>query len=291
MSDYSVGEYRYSAPGLAAGLYVVATPIGNLGDITLRALETLAAADMIACEDRRISKRLLDRYGIKARLVSYHDHNAGRTGPQLIEWIRQGRSIALISDAGTPLISDPGFRLVRDARAAGLPVWPIPGPSAPIAALSACGLPADHFYFEGFLPSKSHARRTRIGELKAIAATLIIYESPNRVAACLADIADILGDDRKVCVCREITKRYEEAVTGRARSLAERYADGAKGEFVIIVEPPSRSGDADPDSVLAELLQKKSVADAAAEAAALTGMSKRVLYQRALDLLRKSGED
>jgi 16S rRNA (cytidine1402-2'-O)-methyltransferase len=292
MGDYSVGEHLFSAPALAAGLYVVATPIGNLGDVTLRALETLAAADTIACEDKRISRRLLDRYGIKSRLVSYHDHNADRTGPQLIEWMRQGRSVALISDAGTPLISDPGFRLVRDARAAGLSVWPIPGPSAPIAAISASGLPADHFHFEGFLPAKSRARKARIEELKAIAATLIFYESPNRVGESLADIAAILGAERRLCVYREITKRYEEAVTGSAGSLAERFGGGiAKGEFVILVEPPGKNADVDPDIVLADLLRKRSVAEAAAEAAALTGMSKRVMYQRALDLMRKSGDD
>jgi 16S rRNA (cytidine1402-2'-O)-methyltransferase len=292
MGEYSIGEHRYHAPALAAGLYVVATPIGNLGDITLRALQTLAGADCIACEDKRVSSRLLDRYAIRSRLLAYHDHNADRSGPQLIEWIRQGKSVALISDAGTPLISDPGFRLVRDARAAGLPVWPIPGPSAPIAALSASGIPADHFHFEGFLPSKSQARRSRLGELKAVAATLVFYESPNRMGDSLADMSSLLGEDRQLCVYREITKRYEEAVAGSAKSLAERFGEGtAKGEFVIIAAPPSADAGADPDAVLAELLQKMKVAEAAAEAAALTGLSKRLLYQRALELSRRTGKD
>lgn len=293
MHGFSIGEHRYGAASLAAGLYVVATPIGNLGDITLRALETLAGVDCIACEDKRISRRLLDRYAIASQLVSYHEHNADRAGPELIERIRRGASVALISDAGTPLISDPGFRLVRDARAAGLFVSPIPGPSAPIAALSASGLPTDRFHFEGFLPAKKQARRNRLGELRTFAVTLVFYESPKRVGACLADIASVLGEERLLCVYREITKRYEEAVTGTAKSLAERFGRGTpKGEFVIVVAPPraGQDADVDADALLVALLEKMTVADAAAEAASLTGLSKRLLYQRALAIARATGE-
>src|SRR6201991_2648628 len=179
--SYAIAGQLLSAPKSASGLYLVATPIGNLGDITLRALETLAAVDIVACEDTRITRRLLDRYSIKATLWSYHEHNAAQARPQILERLAQGASIALVSDAGTPLISDPGFKLVREVCAAGHQVIALPGPSSLLAALAVAALPTDRFFFEGFLPAKENARRTRLAELARIDATLVMFESGNRV--------------------------------------------------------------------------------------------------------------
>lgn len=290
MVQYSIAGQVYQARPLPCGLYIVATPIGNLADITIRALETLAAADCIACEDTRISARLLQRYVIDRKLIAYHEHNARRAGAEILKRIGQGQSVALISDAGTPIISDPGQRLVRDARQAGLAVWPIPGPSAAIAALSASGLPADRFHFEGFLPSKAGARRDRLRSMAAMADTLVFYESPSRLAASLADIAAELGNLRSLCVFREMTKLHEEAVAGTAGELADRFADKkVKGEIVILAAPDETGEKTDIDALLGELLEKMNVSRAAAEAAALTGLPKRDLYRQAL-LLSRSRE-
>src|SRR5258708_3930380 len=206
-------------PRPAPGLYLVATPIGNLRDITIRALETLAAADVIACEDTRITRRLLDHYGISTPLTPYHEHNAAAARPKLLARLAGNETVALVSDAGAPLISDPGFKLVRDAREAGRPVIAVPGPSAALAALTSSGLPTDRFFFEGFLPAKTGQRKTRIAELSRIAATLIFYEGGPRVAQSLQALADGLGA-RQAAVCRGLTKLHEEVRRGDLAALA-----------------------------------------------------------------------
>src|SRR6185437_4680978 len=217
------------SPGhaLAPGLHVVATPIGNLGDITLRALWVLRGADRILCEDTRVTARLLSRYGIVATLEPYHDHNADRVRPAILGRLRRGEKLALVSDAGTPLVSDPGYRLVRDVLAEGLTVTTAPGPSAAIAALTLSGLPPDCFLFAGFLPPRQAARRAALAEWRGLAATLIFYEGPSRVAAALADMADILGD-REAAVARELTKLHEETRRGRLATLAVHYREAGK---------------------------------------------------------------
>src|SRR5213592_2641978 len=208
---FSVNGHVLNAPRAVPGLYLVATPIGNLSDITLRALETLAGVDLIACEDTRITHRLTERYLISAQLTPYHEHNAASARPKILERLAQGASIALVSDAGTPLISDPGFKLVREACAAGHAVIAVPGPSSLLAALSVAALPTDRFFFEGFLPAKSAARRSRLTELARIDATLVMFESSNRVQDTLAELADIMGM-REAAICRELTKLHEEII-------------------------------------------------------------------------------
>ena len=204
---FAVAGHLISAPKAAPGLYLVATPIGNLGDITLRALETLAGVDIVACEDTRITRRLIERFSITATLKQYHEHNAEQARPKILEALARGSSIALVSDAGTPLISDPGFKLVREVSAAGFPVIALPGPSSVLAALSVAALPTDRFFFEGFLPSKQNARRTRIAELARIDATLVMFESGARVQDCLHDLASVMGE-RDAAICREMTKLH-----------------------------------------------------------------------------------
>jgi 16S rRNA (cytidine1402-2'-O)-methyltransferase len=272
---------------LEPALYLVATPIGNLGDITLRALETIAAADILACEDTRVTRNLLSRYGIRQRPLAYHEHNAGEAGPRLVEAIAQGRSVALVSDAGTPLVSDPGFRLVEQARQAGVRVIPIPGASAALAALTASGLPSDAFFFAGFLPVKTGARATRLAELKTVPGTLIFFESPNRLGESLAAMADALGD-RAAAVCRELTKTFEEIRTGTLSGLAAHYAEAGapKGEVVVCVAPPGEAApaEADIDAMLLALATEMGASKAAAETARLTGLRKADLYRRLLEL-------
>ncbi len=281
-----------AAKPLAAGLYVVATPIGNLGDITLRALAALAAADIVACEDTRVSSVLLRHYGIATRLLAYHDHNAAEMRPKLLAALDEGKSIALISDAGTPLVSDPGYRLVVAARAAGHRVVPIPGASALLAALVASGLPSDAFFFAGFLPPKTAARTKRLAELAAVPGTLVFFESPQRLAASLADMSAALGA-RDAVVARELTKTFETVRNGTLAALAEAYAGEAtpKGEIVVVVAPPAEkiATAEDADRILRALLKERSVSHAAAEAAEATGLPKRELYRRALAL--KDGDD
>lgn len=271
---------------LSPGLYIVATPIGNLGDITMRAAETLRAVDAIAAEDSRITAKLLRHLGIRKPIVAYHDHVGDGVRPALIARMA-GESIALVSDAGTPLISDPGFKLVRDARAAGVPVTTLPGPCAAIAALTLAGLPTDRFLFAGFLPSKAKARDDAIAALAPVRATLILYESGPRLSACLAALAHGLGD-REACVAREITKLYEEATGGTLNDLAARYADAPpRGEIVIVVAPPGEAApasDADADAALAEALTRLPVGRAASEVAVRLGRDRRTLYARALAL-------
>jgi 16S rRNA (cytidine1402-2'-O)-methyltransferase len=274
---------------LLAGLYIVATPIGNLRDITLRALETLAAADLVACEDTRVTRKLLDHYGIAAAMTPYHEHNAAAARPKLLARLAAGEAIALVSDAGTPLISDPGFRLVIGAREAGHSVFALPGASSVLAALTVSGLPTDRFFFEGFLPSKPGQRRARIAELAAIPATLVLFEAGSRIVASLTDLAEAFGD-RAAAVCRELTKLHEEVRTAPLSALAQE-ADGleTRGEFVIVIVPPSEptaSSDDDVDDLLREALARLTVKDAVAEIALTTGRHRRDVYQRALEIAK-----
>jgi 16S rRNA (cytidine1402-2'-O)-methyltransferase len=271
---------------LDPGLYIVATPIGNLGDLSPRAADVLARADVVAVEDSRVTAGLLRHIGVKRPMIPYHDHNAEGVRPGLIARMG-GEAVALVSDAGTPLISDPGYKLVRDARAAGHTVVTIPGPCAAVAALTLAGLPTDRFLFLGFLPSKEAARATAIAEVAAIRATLVLYESGPRLAACLAALAAGLGD-RDAAVTREITKRYEEAVTGSLSILAARYADAPpKGEIVVVVAPPGDpepATEADADAALANALTRLPAGRAASEVAKALGLDRRTLYARALEL-------
>ena len=291
--SYVLAGQPVEPPRLATGLHLVATPIGNLRDITLRALETLAAADAIACEDSRVTRKLLDHYGITTPLTPYHEHNAVAARPKLLARLAAGEAIALVSDAGTPLISDPGFKLVRATCEAGLPVRAVPGPSAALAALAVAGLPTDRFFFEGFLPPKDGARRTRIAELARIPATLILYESGPRIGRALQALAEGLGP-RQAAVCRELTKLHEEVRRGELAALAQAYDDNAKnpaeirGEFCIVIAPPTADeGAPDADAVdvlLRRALRHASVKDAVSDVAAATGRPRREIYQRALAL-------
>ena len=281
------------APRLQPGLHVVATPIGNLGDVTVRALETLAGADLVACEDTRITHRLMERYGIETPLTAYHDHNAETARPRLLALLADGGTLALVSDAGTPLVSDPGFKLVRAAIEAGHRVVPIPGASASLAALVAAGLPTDRFFFEGFLPAKSGARRSRIAELRALDATLVLYETGPRLAESLADLAAGLGA-RPAAVCRELTKTYEEIRRGPLDALAAHYdeAGAPKGEIVLVVSGPTEeaASDADVEAALRRALETLSLKDAASAVAAATGRPRREIYALALALERADGK-
>jgi 16S rRNA (cytidine1402-2'-O)-methyltransferase len=287
---FSIGSHVLTAPKAAPGLHLVATPIGNLGDITLRALETLAGVDIIACEDTRITRRLTERYGISAPLRPYHEHNAALARPKILERLAQGASIALVSDAGTPLISDPGFKLVREVCAAGHTVIALPGPSSVLAALAVAALPTDRFFFEGFLPPKETARRARLTELARIEATLVMFESGGRVQDTLADLAAIMGD-RDAAICREMTKLHEDIRRAPVSQLAE--AAGAletRGEFVLVIGPPADKAVMEVDEVdqlLRERLARDSVKDAVAHAVELSGRPRREIYARALELAKE----
>jgi 16S rRNA (cytidine1402-2'-O)-methyltransferase len=280
------------AETLAGGLYLVATPIGNLADITLRALDILARADAIACEDTRVTGKLLHLHGIDRRgpLIAYHEHNAERVRPALIKRLRLGEAVALVSDAGTPVLSDPGFRLVRAAIEAGLPVTAVPGPAAPVAAVILSGLPVDRVLFAGFLPARRAARRATLAELAAVPASLVFFESPRRLPAALADMIDLLGP-RPAAVARELTKLYEEVRREPLDVLAAHYAavGPPRGEVVVVVGPPGQAAtdEAALDRRLAAALERSSVRDAAAEVAAATGLPRRRVYARALELERR----
>ncbi|MEP6785378.1 MAG: 16S rRNA (cytidine(1402)-2'-O)-methyltransferase [Sphingomonadales bacterium] len=269
---------------LAPGLYIVATPIGNLGDLSPRAASVLRDADVLCVEDSRVTGKLLNHIGIKRSMMPYHDHNAEAVRPQLIQRMTS-ESVALTSDAGTPLISDPGYKLVRDARDAGIPVMTIPGPCAAVAALTVAGLPTDRFLFMGFLPSKAKARDDAIAEIAAVRATLVFYESGPRLGVMLSALAKGLGD-REAGVARELTKAYEECVTGSLSVLAARYTDAPpKGEIVVVVAAPGEAVFAiDSDAALIDALKHLSVGQAASEVAKLTGIDRRTLYSRALEL-------
>jgi len=271
------------------GLYLVCTPIGNLGDITHRAMTVLTYADAIACEDTRVTAKLLMLLGVPHKtLISYHDHNAAHAAPALIERLRQGQCIALVSDAGAPIISDPGFPLVEQARAIGVPVTSLPGPSAVITALQLSGLPAERFLFAGFLPPKTTQRRQTLRELATVPSTLIFFESPNRLADSLADMAAVLGN-RPAAVTRELTKLYEESVRAPLEDLAERYLkQTVKGEIVVVIGPPDQDEPMTEqrldDRISAALAEGLGVRDAAALVAAETGHPRRQVYARALVL-------
>jgi 16S rRNA (cytidine1402-2'-O)-methyltransferase len=288
---FSVGSHILTAPKAVAGLHLVATPIGNLGDITLRALETLAGVDIIACEDTRITRRLTERYAITAQLKQYHEHNAALARPKILEHLARGASIALVSDAGTPLISDPGFKLVREVCAAGHAVIALPGPSSVLSALSVAALPTDRFFFEGFLPPREAARRARLIELARIDATLVMFESGNRVRDTLADLADIMGG-RDAAICREMTKMHEEIRRAPVSELAK--AAGTletRGEFVLVIGPPPAHAlvmaDEPLDDLLRASLERDSVKDAVAHAVELSGRPRREIYARALELAKE----
>lgn len=289
--SYTAFGLKAEAEPLAPGLHIVATPIGNLRDISFRALATLAAADAILAEDTRTSKTLLAHYGISTPLLPYHEHNAAQMRPKVLAKLREGGKLALISDAGTPLVSDPGYKLVAELVAEGLPVTGIPGPSAVLAALVLAGLPTDRFFFEGFLPPKSGGRRTRLTELAAIPGTLVFFESPRRLAEMLSDAAAVLGA-RPGAVARELTKFYETVRRGTLPELAAHY-DGeeeARGEIVVIIGPPGAADLVTSDEAIDERLRaalaKVSLKEAVAQVAAETGQPRRKVYARALELTR-----
>jgi len=270
-------------------LYVVSTPIGNLEDITHRAIRVLGEVDLIACEDTRHTRKLLDRYGITTKTISYHEHNEQERSRELIDLLAGGTNLAVVSDAGTPGISDPGFRLVRLAIARELSVVPVPGPSALITALVASGLPTDEFFFGGFLPARSGARQTRLNELRSIPSTLIFYEAPHRLAAALSDAHEILGE-REAVVARELTKLHEEISRGRLSELAARFSSGenARGEIVLIIDRKVIVGEAkesDPSAsigILVETLEKNGLDHRLAlkKAARELGLSRAEAYRR-----------
>lgn len=280
---------RHLDAALAPGLYVVATPIGNLGDITLRALSVLARADIVLCEDTRHSRTLLSHYGIGTPARPYHEHNAARERPRVLADLQAGRRIALISDAGTPLISDPGWKLVRESLDAGHRVEALPGASATLAALAVAGLPTDAFFFAGFLPPKTAGRRARIAELAAVPATLVVFEAPSRVAETLADLAAVLGD-RPAALARELTKLHEEVRRAPLSSLAAQLeGETLKGEVVILVGAPQEANVSDPDIAarLEVALQSMSLRDAAKAVAEALGVPKTRVYDLGLRGARK----
>jgi 16S rRNA (cytidine1402-2'-O)-methyltransferase len=280
------GPSKPSANSRDPGLYIVATPIGNARDITLRALELLQTCDVIACEDTRVTRKLLIIHEISAKLIPYHEHNAEKVRPDLIKRVKKGETVALVSDAGTPLISDPGLNLVQAFAEEGLPVTALPGPSATLTALVLSGLPSNRFLFAGFLPTKPGRRRKALEEVAKTPATLIFLESAKRLAASLADMAQVLGP-RPAAVTRELTKMFEEVRRDPLDTLAEAYAaEGSpKGEITIVVGPPDVEGTAtaaDIDEMLTAALKTISVRDAIAEVAQTTGWPKREVYARAL---------
>ena len=276
---------------LAPGLYLVATPIGNLRDITLRALDVLAACDVLLAEDTRVTGKLLSAYGIRTRLERHDEHVAERAIPGILERLEAGERVALVSDAGTPMVSDPGYRLAREAIAAGHPVIPIPGASAALAALTLAGLPTDRFLFAGFPPPKSAARRTFLEEFANVRATLIFYEGASRVADCLADMAAVFGP-RPAAVCRELTKLYETCVRGTLPELAaDPRFEAPKGEIVILVGPGAEKAASadDVEAALREAVSRLPLGEAASEVAKAFGLSRKDLYRQALALKETAG--
>ena len=273
-------------PGLLPpGLYIVATPIGNLGDVTRRSIEVLSRCDAVACEDTRVTGKLLRHLGISRPLWRYDDHSAAEDRARLIEALAT-KALALVSDAGTPLISDPGYKLVREARAAGVPVTSLPGPSAPIVALTLSGLPSDRFLFAGFLPGKDKARGETLAELAGVRATLVFFETAPRLTKSLEAIDELLPG-REVAVARELTKLYEECRSGSAAELAAHYrAHPPKGEIVLLIGPPleQRASEQDADALLREALETEKPSQAAAQVAKATGLDRKALYARALEL-------
>lgn len=281
--------FRKSA--LAPGLYVTATPIGNAADISLRALDVLKGADLVLCEDTRVTAKLFAIHGIETKMAPYHDHNAAEMRPKILRRLEAGEAIALVSDAGTPLISDPGYKLVREAVEAGHHVTTLPGASSVLAALTLAGLPTDRFFFAGFLSPKQEARRKELAALASIPATLVFLESANRLAASLADMAAALGE-REAAVARELTKKFEEVRRGSLAGLVGHYEEvGApKGEIVIVVGPPAARAPLcahEVDAMLENALGRASLKDAVAEVVSMTGLPRREVYARALALTKE----
>ncbi len=281
----------------AAGLSFVATPIGNLRDITLRALDLLGTVDIVACEDTRHTGKLLNAHGIKTRMMSYHDHNAARVRPRLLDRLTRGDSVALVSDAGTPLISDPGYRLLTEAIEAGIAVTTLPGPSSVLAALTLAGLPTDRFLFLGFAPNRSAARRRYLEPFAGIDASIVLLESPKRLAKSLADLVAVFGD-REVAIARELTKLHEEVLRDRLSTLAERFADAPapRGEVVVVIGPPERNAKPPPDQdqidrLLRAGLETEKPGVVAVQVASETGLPRRQLYQRAVALKQDQAGD
>ncbi|MEK4034141.1 16S rRNA (cytidine(1402)-2'-O)-methyltransferase [Methylocystis sp. IM3] len=288
-AGYTAFGLRAEAEKIEPGLHVVATPIGNLKDISFRALATLAAADAVIAEDTRVTKTLLAHYGIATPLIAYHEHNARQIRPHLLARLESGAALALVSDAGTPLVSDPGFKLVQEALEKGFHVTSVPGPSAVLAALVVAGLPTDRFFFEGFLPHKSGPRRARLAELSQVPGTLVFFESPRRLAETLADCAAVLGS-RNAAIARELTKMYESVRRGRLDELSQALSgeEPPRGEIVLLVAPPEEGAaavaEADLDARIGEALASYSVKDAASVVSAATGQPRRQVYARALQL-------
>ncbi len=286
-SGFLIEGQAFKSKPIEPGLYPVATPIGNLGDVTIRALEVLSAVDLIVCEDTRVTRTLLDRYGIKRPMAAYHEHNAARERPRMMAMLRGGMRLALVSDAGTPLISDPGYKLVEEAVAEGVKVIPIPGPSALLAALVAAGLPTDAFLYLGFLPARTTARRARLASFAGVPVTLICYEAPHRAAETLADMAEVLGPDRPGALARELTKRFEQVRRGTLAALAEgAVTDPPRGEIVLLAGPPLErpAPEEDLDALLKAALETTGPGQAAAEIAKATGLPRKDVYARALAL-------
>ena len=281
-----------TAAKLSPGLYLVATPIGAARDITLRALDLLRGADVIAAEDTRSLRKLLDIHGVPLEgrpVVAYHDHSKSAVRERLLQDIAAGKSVVYASEAGTPMVADPGYDLAREVIAAGLPLMSAPGPSAVITALTLSGLPTDRFFFAGFLPNASGKRKSALREVAAVPGTLVFYESPKRVAAMLRDAAGVLGASRRAVVCRELTKKFEEVLRGSLQELADTCAERTlKGEIVVLVDRgdlPSVD-ESDLDSALRDVLRENSVRDAADDVAGKLGLKRRQVYQRALQLAK-----
>jgi len=289
---YTIQGHEFKAPPLAAGLHLVATPLGNLADVSLRSLAVLAAADIVLCEDTRITSRLMQRYSIATRLKPYHDHNAASVRPWLLEKLGAGAAIALVSDAGMPMVSDPGYKLVRDCIAHQVAVDVVPGPTAPVTALALSGLPSDRFLFAGFLSAKQGARLRQLQELSAIQATLLLFESAARISASLASIAEVMGN-RPIAVAREMTKMHQEVLRGDAAGILAQLAGRPplKGEISIVIGPPEgrdEPSEEDLSARLSELLREYPVSKAATLLAKETGQPKAALYDLAVSL-KKAG--
>ena len=284
---YSIGASQFEAEKLAPGLYVTATPIGPLSDVTLRALATMAAVDVLLCEDTRTTAKLLERYGIRTRLMPYHEHNAVKVRPAILKALGEGQSIALVSDAGMPLVSDPGYRLVADCVTNSIPVTAIPGASAVLTALALSGLPTDRFAFLGFLPAKSGERKKLLTEFAGVKTTLIVFESPHRVVDALVDLASVLGN-RRVAVTRELTKLHEEVLRGTALEVCGILSarPSVKGEITLVIAPPeqnvSQASDATIESAIDDALKSMPAAKAAADVAKRFDFPKKDIYARIL---------
>ena len=288
-STFVIEDQHFYAPAIESALYVVSTPIGNLADITLRALQILASVDCIACEDTRVTRKLLDRYCINKQLIPYHEHNGEKQRPKILQRMKKKESIALVSDAGTPLISDPGFQLVNEVIDCEYKVVPIPGASALTTALVGSGLATDQFNFIGFLPSKQVARCKKLEELKFISSTLVFYESTKRIRSVLEDMVQIFGDDRNAVIARELTKKFETIERGTLKDLSKLIVKDLKGEIVLLVGPPlvKTYSNSEIDQLLLQQLEIEPISVAATIVAKFSGRGKSEIYKRALKLKAK----